>query len=143
MRVLIFLLAIAVLATGCASDKKIPPPPQGSIIDVTQPAELERPRQLLEQITAGAGVVRKLDAYRTPANCTSVADFYNQVMQGEHWKQLAAASPAPGEFASQWKYMSRTAYLVGAPSDAPGGAGCVVIAGVFSHVRSHVPHEGK
>lgn len=142
MRLLIPLLIAVSLVTGCASDKKIPPPPQGSIIDVTQPAALARPRQLLEQITRRAGVIRKLDAYQTPVDCASVADYYSRAMRAGHWKLISIAPAAPGEFASQWKYMSRTAYLAGAAPDAPG-VGCVVMAGVFSHVRSHIPQARK
>jgi hypothetical protein len=138
-----FLLFL--LISGCASDKKIPPPPQGSILDFTQAADsaqLTRPRQLLEGITGKAGEARKVDAYRTSEDCSKVADFYNQFMAGAHWSALpvelmqsddAALKAATGsrEFANGWKYMSRTSYIAGAPEPM----GCVVITAIFDHGR--------
>ena len=141
----IFLISLLLLLSACAADKKIPPPPQGSIIDFTQAAnstQLTRSRQLLEGITGKAGEARKVDAYRTSEDCSKAGDFYNQFMARAHWSALPTAQLQSGdaslkaagsqEFATGWKYMSRTSYIVGAPEP---GAGCVIITAIFDHGR--------
>lgn len=150
MRLVLFarttVIFLLVFLTACASDKKIPPPPRGSIIDVTQAADsaqLTRSRQLLEGITSKAGEARKVEAFRTSEECSKAADFYNQFMARTHWSALPIAqlesddtslkaAAGSGEFATGWKYMSRTSYIVGAPEP---NAGCVIITAIFDHGR--------
>jgi hypothetical protein len=122
---------IAVLLCACASDKKVPPPPQGVVLDVTQPIDLSRPRQLLGSLIGAAGTARKVDAYGTPESCSSVAVFYDRFMRDAHWSSLHEQADANG-FAQSWKYMSRTSYIVGAPAS---NAGCTVITAIYS--RAH------
>ncbi len=130
--------ALWVCVAGCASDKKVPQPPESSVVDVTQPAELGAARALLEQATGKAGEAGKVDAYHSNEGCAAVAKFYQREMKGAHWTEQSLAqspgspSPVPRSnpaglpvFTQSWKYMARTVYVTGAtPND---GSGCMVM----------------
>lgn len=128
--------AITAMLAACAADKKIPPPPRGSLVDVSQPVDLSRPRQLLEAIPDKTGLARKVDAYSTPEDCTAVQKFYNESMQERHWTALTHEESGKNEFAQSWRYMSRNAYIAGAASSE--SAGCTIITAIYSRgKRTH------
>ena len=129
---LIVAMPVLTMLTACASDKKIPPPPQGTVIDVSQPADLSRVRELLDAIPQKQGYAKKVVAYRSSEDCAPVARFYGDFMRGTHWTELSAGDNSPADasaFTQSWKYMSRRAYIVG--STPPGGSGCTVMTAIY------------
>jgi len=136
------VLLAALLLTSCAADKKIPAPPESNVIDVSQPSDLARDRELLEGIRDKQGYAKKVDAYRSAEGCSPVADFYTKFMRDTHWTELSASQPSSEshstrwnpagltQFTQSWKYQSRHVYIVG--SVPTSGSGCVVITAIYT-----------
>lgn len=135
------VLLATILFSACAADKKIPPPPQSNVLDVSQPVDLGRDRELLDSLPKD-GYAKKVDAFNSAQGCAPVADFYTKYMRDASWTELSASQPASDthssawnpagltQFTQSWKYQSRHVYIVG--SVPKTGSGCVVMTAIYT-----------
>jgi len=133
-RLLCFVLTVTAtvfVLSGCASDKKVPHPPDSFVIDVTQPVDLTDARKLLESAAIDRGEARKVDAFHSAQRCSEVAAFYAKYMPSAYWKSAdrVSLSGASSGFTQAWRYASRTVVITGAP--AANGSGCTVMIGDY------------